>query len=467
MAVALKSVTQLELAVRLHIPAVSKCLDSGSLCTLPVFDDCTVLRQGKKERFTCDQTYADHEIADLPSTAYATIAAALPNLQQLSLTGHCRGGMLWAFRSYCLQLAHLEVQIISVPVETLHGIHRSLPSLAHLTLTSRVDSPKPIVQDYVDDVCLLLRGCRNLQILQLNLKPPVDDEVSSVEQDLIIDLSPSAWHHLPPSLIDLRCDVDFHFPLEAAAFIARVRFLTLWKCPNIGRNLPEILERAPLLATLTLSCPKAVLTVWESGVHAPGGLDQLKAHLLRGIQLSCQSVFLSGPSDEIRDLMVCLSPLPETTSCSVRFPETSHPHNTLDQIARAFPSLVCLNIYEVAIWEMPGNPLTDEAFFKPLKACGFLRTVEAFVCVSYTYAGLVSLCDSLPSLTGMYCLTGTGDACFASVMTALKSSGREIIITGMRREDYPVYHLDNQAGDHDHDEHAHHDDGPVVWLFNQ
>lgn len=457
MAVALKSVTLLELAVRLHVPAISKCLDSGSLCTLPVFDDCTLPRQGKKGKFTYDQTYtyADHEVADLPGTAYATLAAALPNLQQLSLTGHCRGAMLGAFGSYCPQLAHLEVRIIAVPVETLRGIHNFLPSLSHLTLTSHVDSPKPIVQAYVDAVCLLLRDCRNLQILQLRLQPPVDDEVTSDGQDLVIDLSPIAWDHLPPCLVDLRCDVDFHFPLEAAEFIARVRCLTLWKTPGIGWNLQEILERAPLLATLTLSCPKAVLIVWASALHAEGRLVQLKAHLLRGFQISCPGVMFSGPSDEIRDLMVCLSPLRETTSCTIQFPEAAHSHNSLDQLARAIPSLVRLSIWEVASWDMPDAAMTDEAFFKPLEACCCLRTVDAFVSVSHTSAGLVSLCASLPSLTGMYCLVGSDESCFASVMTAFKSSGRNIIVTGMRREDYPVNYLDNQDGDDDHNEHAH------------
>lgn len=333
---------------------------------------------------------------------------------------------LSTFAHICPTLRKLELHSSLPPTQALVGIHLAVPNLEQLSLRLRdcdTDSETAELQQGVDTLCGLLHLCTKLTTLELLLGP--EDEGGG-EATALIKCTRAVWDQLPPSLVNLHCEAELCSLLSLSSLMSRVESLTLREFPCF--TLPQLLGYAPKLESLTIESRDEVPLMWHADT-SPEQLACLKAHLLRGFQLSCASVSLSGETVEsIRDMMAWLSPLQDTKRCSLDFFKTEHTMTRLDQFAHVCPQLTHLSIQDTSEWHGAVRPFTDEAFLSSFAGCECLQSLEIYFPFVHTHSGLMSLVGSLPSLQSMLVLQSK-DVSINEVIASLKLEGRDVDIT--------------------------------------
>lgn len=354
------------------------------------------------------------------------LAAALPGLQQLHMTGGCGAASLKAFGCHCLHLHNLRIEIHSVPILSLQGMSQALPNLTKLTLSSCADASEEAMQTYVDDVCRLVHGCSSLQILDLDLKSTIGGAAQEDFNHMLLAM-PHWWERMPASLVDVRCNIFVQWVgLGSSAFFSRVRFLTLAELPC--ESLPTLLLLAPCLEKLTILSTGIVELMWGVAT-SPADQTRLLARLHGGFQLSCLQVGIKGSSNAVAELLTWLPPLPDAELCDITLLGTSHT-SCLGHVARVFPRLRHLLLGDDSSFSDP--PHLEESFLDPLVACGSLEGMRICFRLKHTHAGLVGLCSRLPVLD-MMCHLPCAEVCFDSVRSELALTNRNVFFDEMSK----------------------------------
>lgn len=255
-----------------------------------------------------------HQTATPVQRLCGRLAAALPALQNLSLTGTSKEVGLKEFSSHCSHLNRLRVQAGTVPIHLFSEIS-CFPNLHHLTICGGQQLTATCLQSYVNGVLGRLTGQGPpLQVLDL--------QCASMEGNLFDSLScipkASVWHQLPATLTKFRNSGGVYSPLDLLmqrSFMSRLQALTLWH--SNGTNLFDLLSSATRLEylhimTAGVSSPPLLLTYIEKGRPTPATKDvaRFKEHLQRGLTLVCAAVRLRGSSADILQLMSWLHPQP-------------------------------------------------------------------------------------------------------------------------------------------------------------
>lgn len=377
-------------------------------------------------------SFSSVDISEAPHSICSVLAPEIPHLQNLRLSGaFCEDVAMTMFAAHCPQLTSLEIEACTVPLEILHRIHLALPNLSHFTLYSPEDGTKQdTLQEYVDSLLPLLKNCTQLAILELNLIPGAKGRQSAetVESASVLMVRPEVWNTLPPSLHELRCDVELCLLLAASGLTSRISVLTLREFPAM--SLAQLLDYAPLLQrmTVTSSAAREVYFLLDKVHLSTEELAIMKARLLSGFQLSCPSVYVSGPSESIRDLLSWLPPMEGTSACILNFPRRPRHEDCLTAIGLAFPNLECLSLQDD--YEDTNHSLcVQDPLLLSLAQCAHLQHLRLCIPLEFADIGLVSLCLSLPALCTLACMPYEG-LCTASVMSELAIRGRQIVITG-------------------------------------
>lgn len=299
---------------------------------------------------TLDREFMSHtadDVSHLPAALFGKLAAAMPLLQHLSLQGYCEDVAFNEFGKHCPRLQSLKVEALNTRLSSLKNIHQVLPSLAHFTVSNRgpVNKQHCIcylddIRSYVDSCCGIICDCSDIKILQLDLW--VKHEWLGSE--VVIECSKSVWDCLPPSLDELRCDVELRDIQEMSVFMSRVRVLQLVDIAYC--ELPELMKIAPCLEKLTVEQGQAVDMMWSDESVSPAELSNLKERLLNGFQLNCERVCFTGSSIAIKDVMSWLSPLKGTTHCDVEYTDSVHDLAILEELTRVCPNVKRLKIVD-------------------------------------------------------------------------------------------------------------------------
>ncbi|MEW5305640.1 MAG: hypothetical protein WDW36_008167 [Sanguina aurantia] len=345
----------------------------------------------------------------VPRAVFAVLAAAVPSL------------------------AHLDVRASRPPLTLgeadavgLRGIHLSLPGLTHLTLPDsdarhRCRS-RAEVQSCVGTGCRSLRGCTDLTSLRLRVHHTAwPREVRCPVQ---------TWEQLPPSLVEWDCRAEFPHMLAATAFMQRLQALSVGKLPV--ETLHDLLALAPRLRSLDVwpFDPRMDMVglMWPPDTK-PAELSRLRARLLGGSQLGCESAAPSGTSAMVRGMLAWTCPLAATRRVCVELCATVHVPDRLDQRSRVAPKLQDL-ILAGESDSQPEAPWLEEPFLHRLAGCHGLWGMDVHLQVRFTHAGLVRLCTSLPALSQLCCKPREGVR-YEGVMAELALTGRDVAVTAI------------------------------------
>lgn len=325
-----------------------------------------------------DEAFSDvseEDMSQLPASMFPKLAALLPQLQHLSLKGYCEDAALREFGLRCPRLKSLKIDAIQTQLKALRHIDQALPNLTHFILHNRgpLDTEHwhgyySNMRRYVDSCCLLLTKCKELKVLQLDLWA----EHRFTGPELVIECSKHVWDNLPPSLEELRCDVELRGILACLGLVSRVRVMHLADIADC--RLPELMMLAPCLEKLTVEHGQKVEVMWKHENISWSELSVLKARLLDGFWLSCDSVSFTGSSVAVRDMMTWLPPLHDTTYCDVVFTDTVHDLDLLDQLARVFPVVVHLSFVDAR--RLTRTRDLDEGVLKALACVRSLRSID-------------------------------------------------------------------------------------------
>ncbi|MEW5319485.1 MAG: hypothetical protein WDW38_010634 [Sanguina aurantia] len=341
------------------------------------------------------------------------------------------------------EVTHLTVEAIHDPIDSMPDLHDVLPNLHQLTVTTRGPLSKQHVVVYADDVqrcvqhcCDALGDCENVRVLQLVLT----DEEGWMGSEVVLE-NCSYLDGLPPSLDDLRCDVRMEGLLEATEFVSRVRALTVVAGEEccLCDTLPELLRLAPLLQEFTVSDSFEMELMWGNDADPEDArakvsvaeVCEIKRRLLGGFQLRCEGVTLAGPIEQVHALMSWLSPLLDTTHCSIDFAGTVVNPMCLDQVARVCPALTSLSLADSSskarAAELEAAGKTDVGVLMPLVGMWQLDTLIIGMTLEFTNTSLVNLCGCLPALSSLHC-PPCDSVCCATVMQQLAARGRRVKI---------------------------------------
>lgn len=379
-------------------------------------------------------------LSDFPAVIHRMcekLAAALPHLQRLQLAGICKDVGLGDFGFHCPKLTHLSIEACTVPVEALQGVEFELPSLTQFTLSRPpAGTQQQDIQQYVDTLLPLLSTCNKLKILEVQLEPETWATPTAASSDIIVKCCTEVWDLLPESLVELRCDVELCSLLGATSFISRVVVLTLKEFPAM--SLVQLLDYAPLLKQITVTSPTAREVDLLPCVDElfTEDLDELKARMLGGFQLSCPSVYICESSETIQNLLSWLPPMADTNACTVQFDHDPGLGNCLDNLAKVLPYLTRLAL-RGEIGEPDYVITAQDPILASLASCGHLESLGLCMRMEFQHAELMKLVVSLPSLKGLAMHPSILKVSIsASVMEELSAKGRDVKITEISEEGF-------------------------------
>lgn len=325
----------------------------------------------------------------VPSSVFAALAAAVPNLQLLGLQGCCWDASLSVFGTSCPRLITLCVQALQVPIRALQGFGNHLPNLTSISIgnahITREDEEQ--LGLYLDAFLLETGHCSKLTSLCM----------STPDENVGPDCEPEGWSVLPASLQQL----DINWPVAYSdvfqTLITRMKVLRLW---SHEVPLPDVLQTNPLLESLE--------TLGESdyAVHctdSPGEQPMqhlMKQRLLDGtFHLACHALSLHGTAKDIRDMLEWFPQIPSCKSLSIYF-EGGWKADCLQHVPRLFQGMSCFIMGGVVVEEQSSD--RDLAFFSPLTDCPNLTKL----CIQcnlprLTTSGWVQLCVSLQGLQSL------------------------------------------------------------------
>lgn len=367
-------------------------------------------------------------IPQVPSSMCEILALAVPDLQHLSLTGMCKEVALSAFGEHCANLTRLEVEFFTVSRLALHGIDQALPNLSHLIVRFSAPTGHYLCRNFranMDSLLPQLSDCENLKVLDLNLILPLPDEGDPPSYEPNTSCVRGTWDRLPPSLDKLQSNLSLYLLTSAESLMARIRSVTLTELPD--KSVTEMIELCPLLESLHISGRGQVSVVNDRGKMDAVQIGRLKERFLSGFLLSCESVFLSGPSKLIKMFISSMCPLVITTVCVVKIVGRNHVWNALEEFERVFPNVVHLSIQDNSDSEPATILSTFQGFLTPIAGCVHIMMLEIGMKIRFTQPGFVSLCVGLPSLCQVLCRPCEGVS-YDSVLADLLVQGRQVTI---------------------------------------
>lgn len=252
------------------------------------------------------------------------LAAALPALQQLTLTGANSEIGLLSFGTYCPGLSHVKLDARMVPLALVRTMD-CLPNLRKVTISNSDTRLSPY--HYAD------------ALLKYVVKAEIPLEVLDLEGRLspvFMTILPNSgvWDRLPASLTDLSCSCEMFYcfyNIAAQEFMGRLRFLTLKDGPYLS-DLLWMLKCSPQLEKLVVMTdypPARPLNLTWRSVYkygpssmvattiTPEDVTRYKEQLQQGFQIVCECVSLRGPLDNIQKLLTWLTPQPAVTSLTM------------------------------------------------------------------------------------------------------------------------------------------------------
>lgn len=356
-------------------------------------------------------------------------AASVPHVHTLSLEGACGESSVQAFGSLCPQLSSLAVDVETVPVIALQHISNHLPHLTRLTLRA-VKQSNLAYGGFVDATMVYLQACERLTVLDLEFNGS------------LMLCRTKCWNLAPASLENFTCNAVL-FPeagLMPHHFCSRLKRLTT--AEHLGRtNLQQFLLRYPRLQELNILHPESVELLCCGNINATEDLLMLRERFAAGFKLTCKRVGLWGSSEEVRDALEWLPPLPSVKSCSLNLSGTVHV-DCLQQLARVFPNLdsVFMSDEELEAEEFPLG--TDAEFFTPLLACTGLAVIHVLMHVRFTTKWLFKLCQGLPALEQLKYVPCQG------VSHTLLRLALPLVDLDIGVEEYPpsAFHVDGPDG---------------------
>lgn len=172
---ALRGVTHLHITVRLVMH--NKCRSLANAGSSAFQDDSSTAdyKIGVSKIHTEMGNMPDQEyMADCPShlevvprMVYELLSAAVPNLEHLSLLGHCCDGALKAFGPACPELHILQVEASTVPVKALHRVFNYVPGLTDFMIIKRGARGNDL-QLFTSEAFFLVRHCEYLTVLEMD-----------------------------------------------------------------------------------------------------------------------------------------------------------------------------------------------------------------------------------------------------------------------------------------------------------
>ncbi|MEW5304502.1 MAG: hypothetical protein WDW36_007112 [Sanguina aurantia] len=332
---------------------------------------------------------------------FAMLATAVPNLQELKLTGCCWDAALYAFGLACPHLTQLDIEALCVPVEALTSFGTHLPHLLHLTVTNHhvCHADKVQLGAYFDAFLPTTQQCVHLTRLEIDLC-----------EGMSLTCQPDTWALIPTDKLQhLRCACYMAESPSFNALIRKVPSLCLEGPPcddllKVFRGFP-LLRQLEVLSTQSngdatwLVCDEEGDLAFDMHDADAPGLRMLRDRLLDGsFSLTCNSIGFEGSMGGISGVFDWLPVFPTVGTVEFMFSGDDTPH-CLQRLAH-----LCPGAYEIIL-----DGLADVAeawsleVLAPLAALpklGLLRLRCPQLAV--TVDGLMKLCNSLPR---MACLT--------------------------------------------------------------
>lgn len=270
-------------------------------------------------------------LAVVSAAVFRKLAAAVPNLRSLSLSGPCWDASLQAFGASCPQLTTFCAQIPHLPIQALQGLAQKLPNLTSVTFADHnagmLDAAK--LGDYVDACLLETQHCRNLVSLSLHLL-----------NDNELVCKPASWKLQPAGLTSLSCTC---FITGSGAFDTlthRLSSLCLMSPPVA--SVVELLAEFPLLDKLQLLGHTPMTIECDKGCSIPGSscgaFKRLKKRFLHGgFRLKCDILTLVGDCKEVQDMLAWLPQFPEVQEVMLQLTPGPWAH-CLQRVPEVFPA---------------------------------------------------------------------------------------------------------------------------------
>lgn len=346
--------------------------------------------------------------AVITRTVCTLLAAALPSLNSLTLTGCCRDPALPAFGASCPRLGTLHVEAISVPFTALQDIGQHLPRLRWFTLESPMLCPTSIqLSEYVDAAIYALRASTSLKIMELRL-----------DKGELLECKPEKWQHVPKQLKEFASDCPIRGIQHASALLSLLEFLSLKHDSTL--SVCKILQQAPHLEQLCIRSGQWV--VWCDQEETMPGIPLLKQRLLAGLQLEVKHLHLVGSSSSVQAVLAALPALPLARICALQFGDDP-PLHCLRDVSRVFPRLDTIILLTHA-------PVLDTAalgikLLTPLAACTSLQRLHINIRLPLTTVGLLELCQNMTGLRELVYESCEG-VDLSEVRSAVNALGRVI-----------------------------------------
>ncbi|MEW5316119.1 MAG: hypothetical protein WDW38_007505 [Sanguina aurantia] len=347
---------------------------------------------------------------------FGMLAAAVPNLVEISLYGHCWDAALYAFGVSCPLMATLEIDPLRVPVQALRELGNNLPSLTSLRLTTnKLDNDDKLALGvYVDAVMLEVRRCSKLATLYFEFG-----------NNPTLTCKPESWERLPATLVHFACsDVT-----SSAAFQSAIR-----RIPSLHLDVPpiwdlrELFQGFPLLRQLQTDDTEPPTLVCSDGADHPSGRRSLvKKRILEGkFILIAFELALQGTCEEVGELLAWLPNFTEVASVAITF-QGGALVPCLQRLSHSFSDLKYLDLDGRV--EPSDQPGMDVGFFAPLAQLTQLDTLTVSCDnMTLTEDGLVQLCMTLHALTSLTICKGEGLEKESLEAALLAGVGREISV---------------------------------------
>lgn len=326
----------------------------------------------------------------VPGSVFGVLAAALPNLLELTLHGCCWDAVLPVFGTSCPKLRGLCVDANTVPSSVLGNMGIHLPRLECLTVTSANADPAQELQlgEYVDAVCFALQHSLTFSDLRLNFF-----------YDLTLRCQTSSWILLPDSLKHMTCNCKLQPSGPLTNVFRGLTHLSVAHSPC--PDLVQVMKDFPLLRCLEVSEfsednePLHIACADRAGMY---GVALLKERLLHGsFTLVSSEIIFSGTCRELQSLFAWFPKDVGSSGCSIEDDfQGGLQEDFLESLTCMFPGMASLTL--LGTLAASTIPEMNLRFFQPLRRSRILGLDLLCPQFNLSTAGLTQLCSSLAGL---------------------------------------------------------------------
>lgn len=329
----------------------------------------------------------------MSQSVFATLALAVPNLQELNLCEGCWDAALDVFGPSCPSLTILNVQAPYCPTTALQTLAQKMPNLTTITIgnpnASQTDMPQ--LSSYVYKFLQAIENCTNVTSLNINFP-----------RNTTLSCHRDTWSTLPRNLKHMRCSCNVPDSAEWQEGLLSIPSLCLNKYPGEKDTLDELFEGFPHLREVqVLSGTGIYLNCLIDDPEQERGL--LKQQLLdQSFQLDCCQLNVAGSGAGIAHVLAWLPPLPMVRNVDFKFEPVLEddvermevPADCLKNLSRVFPNVKDLVIMaHDEEWIVPHA--VELELLDAICQCSQLTFVDFKHPFIPTLAGIKRLCSSL------------------------------------------------------------------------